>query len=671
MKIKGLIQSAQRRGLSPSASSSLACRARTSWTALSASDSPFNGAALPTVTCVEASKLIRSTAAASMSTASKSSPKSEVPSWCTAFPPAIPSDAAWFDQPTQQYKVFTDNHFVLASSSTDTSNNNNNNSSSKSNSQSNPQSPVTNPATQQVLGHVPNTPPHIIDNVMNKAQVAFEAWQHVSVQQRQRLLFQYLHLIRQHKDALAYLITLENGKTLVDAQGDVFRGIEVVETACQVTPHMSGSAYAGLSTHVDMTTVREPLGVCVGVTPFNFPAMIPLWMFPLAIATGNTFVLKPSEKTPSTAMYLGQLWQQALDMQGMSKSHSNLLQIVHGDAQVANALVTDKRSRALSFVGSTRAGLALAKLAANQEPHTRCQANLGAKNHAVVLPDAMRPATARALAGAALGAAGQRCMALSVVLLVRTNHGETTTSNESSTDDALDVFVQEIVKCAQAYKVGPGWQSDTDIGPLISKASQERVMSIVKQSQEQGAQVIHGSTGDSKLTVAGYEEGNFVGPTILKLPSTDNVAYQEEIFGPVLSILYVDTLEDALLCINNETPYGNGTAIFTDSGSAARYFTRHVQVGQVGINVPIPVPLPMGSFTGSRASFHGDINFYGPSGVQFYTQLKTVTSQWIYEALPLQVDSSRPMNVESQPKGKQPRKKDGPDLGGVSMPTVK
>jgi malonate-semialdehyde dehydrogenase (acetylating) / methylmalonate-semialdehyde dehydrogenase len=557
--------------------------------------------------------------------------------WSSVFPPELPSDAAWFDRTSNQYKIFTDQGFALASSS-----------SSSSSHEDTSTNTVTNPATQQVLGTVPNTPLDVVDDVVYKAHTAYEQWQYVSVQQRQRVLFEYLRLIKEHSDELAYLITLENGKTLKDAQGDVFRGLEVVETACQVAPHLSGSAYAGLSTHVDMTTIREPLGVCVGVAPFNFPAMIPLWMFPLAIACGNAFVLKPSEKTPSTALYLAELWTR-------TPSPANLLQMVHGDAPVAHALVQHPHTRALSFVGSTRAGLALAQTAAASS--TRCQANLGAKNHAVILPDSRTASTARALAGAALGAAGQRCMALSVVILVRQD-----ATSSTSTDGELDDFVQEIVKCAREYNLGSGWDTATDIGPLITKASKDRVISIVTQAETQGARIV---LDGRSCSVPDYKNGNFVGPTILQLASTDNVAYQEEIFGPVLCVLTVDTLDDAIDLINTQNVNGNGTALFTTSGAAARTFTRRIQVGQVGINVPIPVPLPMGSFTGSRASFHGDLNFYGPSGVHFFTQLKTITSQWIY---PSSSDSPSSQASSSSSGGVRAG---GPDLGGVTMPTVK
>ncbi|GAX16870.1 malonate-semialdehyde dehydrogenase (acetylating) / methylmalonate-semialdehyde dehydrogenase [Fistulifera solaris] len=459
---------------------------------------------------------------------------------------------------------------------------------------------VTNPATGDVIAHVPSSlSPDEFQTVMDRAQEAFRTWRTVPPQQRQRLFLEYQRLIRQHTDELEELITLENGKTLADARGDVFRGLEVVETACQIaSSHLLGDSLAGVSRNMDCISYREPLGVCAGIAPFNFPAMIPLWMFPLAIAAGNAFVLKPSEKTPGSSMKLAQLAVEA----GFPP---NVLQVVHGSTEMVQKICQHPYIRAISFVGSNVAGESIYQQGTLHGK--RVQANLGAKNHAVVLPDAMnKQAVVQALVGAAFGAAGQRCMALSVVIFVGVD------------------WVDDLKHAARELTVGPGWETGVDVGPLITKESKERVKNIIGQAVSEGAELI---LDGRDVTVEGYRNGNFIGPTILKCASTKNICYREEIFGPVLTCLHVNTLEEAIALIN-ENPYGNGCALFTSSGSTARYFQNEVEVTQVGINTPIPVPLPMFSFTGGKASIRGDLNFYGKSGVHFYTTLKTVTSNW-------------------------------------------
>mmetsp|Transcript_5944 Transcript_5944/g.9906 ORF Transcript_5944/g.9906 Transcript_5944/m.9906 type:complete len:544 (-) Transcript_5944:210-1841(-) len=475
---------------------------------------------------------------------------------------------------------------------------------------------VTNPATQQVLGHVPHSTTPEVQKAIASAHAAFQDWKHVPIQQRQRIMLNYQALIRHHTDDLAYLIALENGKTMADARGDVFRGLEVVETCCNMADKIMGESLGGISGTIDCVSYRQPLGVCAGVAPFNFPAMIPLWMFPVACTAGNTFVLKPSEKTPGCAMLLAELVQQA----GLP---DGVLNIVHGSVDVVAQLCTAPDVKAISFVGSSAVGEAIhAKASAHGK---RVQANLGAKNHAAVLPDASREATIQAIAGAAFGAAGQRCMALSAVVFV---------------GDAR-AWIPDLVAAGRALTVGSGFDEGVDVGPLISPESKQRVEHVIGEAVHQGAELLLDGRG---VVVPGFEGGNFVGPTVLSNVTTDNIAYTTEIFGPVLVCLEVDTLEDAMEIINNN-PYGNGCAIFTSSGATARKFQQEVDVGQVGINVPIPVPLPHFSFTGSRGSIRGDVHFYGKQGVQFYTQIKTVTSNWPYEHA-------------------------SDNLGGVTMPTL-
>jgi malonate-semialdehyde dehydrogenase (acetylating)/methylmalonate-semialdehyde dehydrogenase len=436
---------------------------------------------------------------------------------------------------------------------------------------------VFNPATNHVLGHVPETTAEEFDSMVLKSQEAFESWSTVPVAQRQRVMASYQALIRERTDDLAALITAENGKTLADARGDVFRGLEVVETAAaSVAFSMRGDSLRGLSSTVDCVSYRRPLGVTAGICPFNFPAMIPLWMFPLAITAGNTMLLKPSEKTPATSMLLAELAVEA----GLPP---NVLQIVHGSTPTVQRLCRHDAIKAISFVGSNTAGEWIAT--EGTKHGKRVQANLGAKNHAVILPDVVDvAATLRAVTGAAFGAAGQRCMALSTLLLV----GPT-----------AQAMLPQLVEQVAQLKVGAGWEADVDIGPLISTESKARVLSIVDQAVEQGATVL---LDGRKVDVPGLPLGNFVGPTVLQVPDTTNVAYTQEIFGPVLTVLAVDSLEEAIHIINSN-PYGNGCALFTSSGAAARKFTTEVEAGQVGINIPIPVPLPMFSFTGNKVSY--------------------------------------------------------------------
>ncbi|KAF5207976.1 Methylmalonate-semialdehyde dehydrogenase [acylating] protein [Thalictrum thalictroides] len=458
---------------------------------------------------------------------------------------------------------------------------------------------VLNPATQEVVSQVPLTTNEEFKAAVSAAKQAFPSWRNTPVTTRQRIMFKLQELIRRDTDKLAKNITMEQGKTLKDAQGDVFRGLEVVEHACGMGTLQMGEFVSNVSSGIDTYSIREPLGVCAGICPFNFPAMIPLWMFPIAVTCGNTFVLKPSEKDPGASMILAELAMEA----GLPKG---VLNIVHGTNDIVNNICDDKDIKAISFVGSNTAGMHIYSRAAAKGK--RVQANMGAKNHAIIMPDANVDATLNALAAAGFGAAGQRCMALSTTVFV----GES------------KPWVDGLLERAKGLKVNAGCESDADLGPVISKQAKERICRLIQTGVESGANL---ALDGRDIVVPGYEEGNFVGPTILSNVTSDMECYKEEIFGPVLLCMQANSLEEAIEIVNRNE-YGNGASIFTTSGVAARKFQNEIEAGQVGINVPIPVPLPFFSFTGSKASFAGDLNFYGKAGVQFYTQIKTVTQQW-------------------------------------------
>ncbi|GGY21082.1 CoA-acylating methylmalonate-semialdehyde dehydrogenase [Paludibacterium paludis] len=461
---------------------------------------------------------------------------------------------------------------------------------------------VVNPATQEVLARVPFATRDEVARAVDSAKAAFATWKKTPIGARARIFLKYQQLIREHMKELAALLTAEQGKTLADAEGDIFRGLEVVEHAASIGNLQLGEYAENVAGGVDTYTVQQPLGVCAGITPFNFPAMIPLWMFPMAIATGNTFVLKPSEQDPMVTMRLVELALEAGIPPGV-------LNVVHGGPEVVDALCDHPDIKAVSFVGSTRVGTHVYQRATLSGKRAQCM--MGAKNHAIVLPDAHKEQALNQLVGAAFGAAGQRCMALSVAILV----GE------------ARQWIPEIVERARALKVGAG-KDNPDLGPVISAAARERIAALIGKGVEQGARL---ELDGRNLTVPGYEKGNFVGPTILAGVKPGMAVYDQEVFGPVLCLMEADTLDEAIALIN-ANPNGNGTAIFTQSGAAARRFQEDIDVGQVGINVPIPVPVPLFSFTGSRASKLGDLGPYGKQVVLFYTQTKTVTSRWFDDA---------------------------------------
>jgi len=458
---------------------------------------------------------------------------------------------------------------------------------------------VVNPATQTVLARVPFATVGEVDAAVAAAKEAFKTWRKTPIGTRARIFLKYQQLIRENMQELAAILTAEQGKTLPDAEGDVFRGLEVVEHAAAIGNLQLGELANNVASGVDTYTLLQPLGVCAGITPFNFPAMIPLWMFPMAIATGNTFVLKPSEQDPMVTMRLVELALEA----GIPKG---VLNVVHGGEEVVNAICDHADIKAVSFVGSTRVGTHVYQRATMAGKRAQCM--MGAKNHAVVLPDANKEQTLNAMVGAAFGAAGQRCMAASTAVLV---------------GDA-QAWIPDLVAKAKTLKVNAGAEGGTDVGPLISCAARDRVEALIASGIEQGAKL---DLDGRQPKVAGYENGNFVAPTIFSGVKPGMRIYDEEIFGPVLVILAADSLEEAIDIVN-ANPNGNGTAVFTQSGAAARKFQEDIDVGQVGINLPIPVPVPLFSFTGSRASKLGDLGPYGKQVVMFYTQTKTVTQRW-------------------------------------------
>ncbi len=463
---------------------------------------------------------------------------------------------------------------------------------------------VINPATQQVLARVPFATPDELEAAIASAARAYKHWRNTSVGARKRVMLKLQEIIRRDMKKIAECLTHEQGKTLADAEGDVFRGLEVVEHACSVGSLQMGEHLEQVAGGVDVYSVRQPLGVCAGITPFNFPAMIPLWMFPMAIVSGNTFVLKPSEQDPMTTMLLAELALEAGVPHGV-------LNVVHGGKTAVDTLCTHPEVKAVSFVGSTAVGHHVYNLASTHDKRAQCM--MGAKNHAVILPDASKDHSLNALVGAGFGAAGQRCMAISVGVLV---------------GDAAR-WIPDIVEKAKSLKVTGGTEPGADLGPLVSKAALARVHSLIEMGVKEGAKL---ELDGRNIRVPGYPDGNFVGPTVFSGVKPEMKIYKEEIFGPVLCLLAVDTLDEAIAFVN-ANPFGNGTGIFTQSGAAARKFQYEVDAGQVGINVPIPVPVPYFSFTGSRGSKLGDLGPYGKQAVQFYTQVKTVTARWFDDAV--------------------------------------
>jgi malonate-semialdehyde dehydrogenase (acetylating)/methylmalonate-semialdehyde dehydrogenase len=462
---------------------------------------------------------------------------------------------------------------------------------------------IVNPATQQVLARVPMCGADEVNDAIQSAAEAFKTWKNAPIGQRARIMLKLQELIRRDMKKLAACLTAEQGKTLPDAEGDVFRGLEVVEHACGIGSLSLGEMAENVANGVDTYFIRQPIGVCVGITPFNFPAMIPLWMFPMAIVSGNTFVLKPSEQDPMTTMLLVELAIEAGVPPGV-------LNVVHGGKEAVDTLCTHPMVKAVSFVGSCHVGEHVYNLASTHGKRAQCM--MGAKNHAIVMPDANKDQALNALVGAAFGAAGQRCMATSVGVLV----GE------------AGKWIPDIVAKTKTLKVNAGIVKGTDVGPVISKQAKARIEGLIAKGVEEGCTL---DLDGRNPKIDGYPSGNFIAPTVISGVKPHHTVYKEEIFGPVLVIVSVATLDEAI-ALTNANPYGNGTGIFTQSGAVARKFQNEIDVGQVGINVPIPVPVPYFSFTGSRGSKLGDLGPYGKQAVHFYTQVKTVTARWFDDA---------------------------------------
>jgi malonate-semialdehyde dehydrogenase (acetylating)/methylmalonate-semialdehyde dehydrogenase len=459
---------------------------------------------------------------------------------------------------------------------------------------------VWNPATGEQQAEVALASRADVDAAVRTASEAFTEWSQASLSQRTKVLFAFRELVNANVGRIAEAITDEHGKVLSDARGEVQRGLEVVEFACGIPQLLKGDFSAQVSTGVDLFSFREPLGVCVGITPFNFPAMVPMWMFPVAIACGNTFVLKPSERDPSAALILAELWAEA----GLPEGVFN---VVHGDKEAVDALLEHPDVAAVSFVGSTPIAKYIHTKAT--ESGKRVQALGGAKNHAIILPDADLEYAADQLVAAAFGSAGERCMAISAAVTVGGVGGD---------------LVSLVSERARAVKVGSGRDAESDMGPVVTPEARDRIVGLIGSGEEQGASL---SVDGRGLTVAGHEGGFFVGPTVVDRVTPEMDVYTEEIFGPVLTVLHLDDVDRAIDLIN-ANPYGNGTAIFTSSGEAARRFQRGVRVGMIGVNVPIPVPMAYYSFGGWKDSLFGEHHMHGPEGVAFYTRAKVVTARW-------------------------------------------
>jgi malonate-semialdehyde dehydrogenase (acetylating) / methylmalonate-semialdehyde dehydrogenase len=459
--------------------------------------------------------------------------------------------------------------------------------------------PVFDPASGEVTGTVVLASSADVAEAVGRSHVASAGWRDTSLTARTRILFAFRELADRHRDDLARLITAEHGKVLEDARGEVARGIEVIEFACGIPHLLKGEFSEDVSNGVDASSIRQPLGVVAGITPFNFPVMVPMWMYPVAIACGNTFILKPSERDPSPSLLIADLWREA----GLP---DDVFTVVHGDSVAVDALLDHPGVRAVSFVGSTPVARHVFERAT--AAGKRCQALGGAKNHAVVLPDADPEATADALTAAGYGSAGERCMAVSAVVAV---------------GDA-DPLVRALADRAAALVTGPGTDPGSDMGPLVTAAHRDRVAGYVGSAEEEGATVV---LDGRDVKVPGGDAGFFLGPTLVDRVTPAMQVYRDEIFGPVLSVLRVGTLDEAVELVN-ANPYGNGTAIFTRDGHAARRFRRDVQVGMVGVNVAIPVPMAYYSFGGWKDSLFGDAHIHGMEGVRFNTRLKSVTTRW-------------------------------------------
>ncbi|QUX97485.1 methylmalonate-semialdehyde dehydrogenase (CoA acylating) [Marinomonas sp. CT5] len=463
------------------------------------------------------------------------------------------------------------------------------------------QQDIFNPSTGEVSKQVDLASKKTVEEAIAVAQAAYPAWRNTPPIKRARIMFNFKALLEKHADTICKMIGEEHGKITHDAAGELQRGIENVEYACGAPELLKGEHSKNVGPNIDSWSEFQPIGVVAGITPFNFPAMVPLWMFPMALVCGNCFILKPSERDPSSTLFIAQLLKEA----GLP---DGVMNVVNGDKEAVDTLLNDDRIKAVSFVGSTPIAEYIYTTAnANGK---RCQALGGAKNHAIVMPDADMDNAVNQLVGAAFGSSGERCMALSVAVTVG--------------DAAGDALAEKMQAAMQSLNVGPYSDASNDFGPVITKAHQEKVLGYINSAEQQGAKIV---VDGRNVEIKGYENGFFVGATLIDNVRPDMVSYQEEIFGPVLQIVRVNTMQEAMDLIDAHE-YGNGTCIFTRDGEAARYFSDNIQVGMVGINVPLPVPVAYHSFGGWKRSLFGDLHAYGPDGVRFYTKRKTVTQRW-------------------------------------------
>ena len=461
-------------------------------------------------------------------------------------------------------------------------------------------SKVFNPATGEQSAEVKLASTQDIDTAVEAAKIAFASWSKKPPLQRARVMFKFKEIIEKNFEELTKIIVSEHGKVFDDAKGEITRGLEVVEFACGIPQLLKGEFTENVGTDVDSWSLRQPLGVCAGITPFNFPAMVPMWMFPVAIACGNTFILKPSEKDPSCSIKLAELLLEA----GLPEGVFN---VVNGDKEAVDAIINNKNISAVSFVGSTPIAKYIYENCAKNEK--RVQALGGAKNHAVVMPDCDLDQAVNGIMGAAYGSAGERCMAQSVVVAV---------------GGIGEKLVENLTKKVEALKIGSGMDKKSEMGPLVSKEHLEKVEGYVDIGIKEGAQLL---VDGRNLKLQGYENGYYIGGCLFDHVKKHMRIYKEEIFGPVLSVVRAKNFEEALTLVN-EHEFGNGVAIFTRDGDSARTFANKAQIGMVGINIPIPVPMAFHSFGGWKRSLFGDQHMHGPEGVRFYTKLKTITSRW-------------------------------------------
>ena len=460
--------------------------------------------------------------------------------------------------------------------------------------------PVDNPATGEVIAEVIQSEAKDFENVVSSSVKAFEIWSQVTPLKRSRIISKYKELIEKDIENLAKLVSLEHGKTLDDAKGSVTRGLEVVEFSCGIPHLLKGEFSQNVGTDIDSWSIRQPLGVTAGITPFNFPAMVPMWMYPISIACGNSFILKPSEKNPSCSLRLAELFSEA----GLPDGVFNVL---NGDKDAVNMILSDKRIQSISFVGSTPVAKYIYETSAKNGK--RVQALGGAKNHLVVMPDANLDQAVDGIMGAAYGSAGERCMAVSVAVAV---------------GEIADRMIENISNKAESLKVAPWTDSSAQMGPVISKEHKQKIENYIDSGLKEGANLV---LDGRNLKIQGYENGYFVGPTLFDEVTKDMKIYKEEIFGPVLSIVRAKNYDEALKLVNDHA-FGNGTSIYTSDGEISRHFTTNCKIGMVGVNVPIPVPMAFHSFGGWKQSLFGDHSMHGIEGVHFYTKLKTITSRW-------------------------------------------